>query len=243
MLQTRKNPSSSLLSLGWRGRKRQTVCKGGGQLSGTQTVTRFPPFSQLLRYTRVLGFQSDSKPAREWSRLCAEGHFLVWRRTLSRGSGFDLLGSNTKLDLPASSTLLLSGHSALMPSSFTFWDLLPPSHRTSGALPEWPSGSCSHLLLRTFSQFSQLAGWTTSEESCFFQIYSISEWWRATCSRQHSVPQTFAKIQKNKIKISFHSHSRVLFIRLLFLSFSFSMRHVTFERVWKPYKVKLLQNV
>lgn len=99
---------------------------------------------------------------------------------------------------PASSTLLLSGHSAFMPSSFTFWDLLPPSHRTSGALPEWPLGSCSHLLWRTFSQFSQ-CGCTTSEESCFFfQIYSISEWWRAMCSRQHSVPQTFAKIQKEK---------------------------------------------
>lgn len=42
----------------------------------------------------------------------------------------------------------------------------PPSTLTQDI---WSSAT-SHLLLRTFSQFSQLAqcGWTTSEESCFF---------------------------------------------------------------------------
>lgn len=67
VLQTRKNPSSSLWSLGWRGRNKQTVCERGGSWVGHKPSQGSVPFFNCYDVLLCLGSsltQSQSQNGR-----------------------------------------------------------------------------------------------------------------------------------------------------------------------------------
>lgn len=132
----------------------ETASEGGGGWTGrgqSQASATFSPLSSQRLCTVVLAVswritvEWEGELSPRWG-LALEKGFTFFLNSNSKLGFWHLLSHFYYLHILFSSSIRLSGHSAIKLRSLTCWNFLPAAHRIFGVQAEWPVGSWSCLV-------------------------------------------------------------------------------------------------